>query len=113
MIVKFFRSGISKGESPINYLIGSDRDRPGARVMMGDPDLIIRIINSTKFTKKYTSGVLSFSESDISDELLMIVMLDFEKTILPGISPSEYSFLWVKHEDKGRVELHFVIPSRP
>lgn len=111
MIVKFFDSGISNGYSPINYLLGGNRNRKGATVMIGDPDLTVKLINSTPFSKKYTSGVLSFTEDYIEDDLLLLIADDFEKIIFPGVSVAEYTFLWVKHEDKGRVELHFVIPT--
>ena len=79
--------------------------------MIGDPELTVKLINSNPFSKKYTSGVLSFSEDYIEDDLLLFIADDFEKIIFPGISVAEYTFLWVKHEDKGRVELHFVIPT--
>lgn len=111
MLVKFFDSGSSRGDSPINYLLGKGRDRQGATLLLGDPDLMIKVINATPFAKKYTSGVLSFSEDRISDELVFEIIIDFEELVFPGISRAEFSFLWVKHEDKGRVELHFVIST--
>lgn len=113
MIVKIFDSGVSHGESPINYLLGSDRERKKSELISGNPDLILKLINSSKFKKKYTSGVLSFQEPGISNEKILEVIHDFENFIFPSVSRSEYSFLWVSHSDKEneRVELHFIIPN--
>ncbi|MGK3325838.1 hypothetical protein ACSLPB_29600, partial [Escherichia coli] len=30
---------------------------------------------------------------------------------LPGLEKNQYSILWVEHQDKGRLELNFVIPN--
>lgn len=62
MIVKFFRRSKENGSAPINYLLGAKRDRKGARVFSGDPELTKNIINASRFEHKYKSGVLSFSE---------------------------------------------------
>ena len=30
---------------------------------------------------------------------------------MPGLEKNQYSILWVEHQDKGRLELNFVIPN--
>ncbi|MCV5277291.1 relaxase/mobilization nuclease domain-containing protein, partial [Escherichia coli] len=30
---------------------------------------------------------------------------------MPGLEKDQYSILWVEHQDKGRLELNFVIPN--
>ncbi|HFP9581134.1 TPA: relaxase/mobilization nuclease domain-containing protein, partial [Escherichia coli] len=39
------------------------------------------------------------------------VMASFERVLMPGLEKNQYSILWVEHQDKGRLELNFVIPN--
>jgi hypothetical protein len=111
MIVKIHSRGVGSGSSPIDYLLGKDRDREGATLDRGDPEQIVELIDSTDYARKYTSGVLSFAERDLSREQKDQIMSSFEKTILPGLEKDQYSILWVEHKDKDRLELNFVIPN--
>jgi hypothetical protein len=111
MIVKIHSRGAGGGSSPVNYLLGKDRDREGATLDRGDPEQIIELIDSNDYARKYTSGVLSFAERDLSREQKDQIMSDFEKAILPGLEKDQYSILWVEHQDKDRLELNFVIPN--
>jgi hypothetical protein len=60
--------------------------------------------------KKYTSGVLSFAEADPPGQREKL-MASFERVLMPGLDKDQYSILWVEHEDKGRLELNFLIPN--
>ena len=68
MIVKFFKFGKGKSKHCLDYLLGKDRDREHARVLSGDVDLTADLIDSSRFTKKYTSGCLSFAEVDLPED---------------------------------------------
>lgn len=111
MLVKFMARGAGGGAAPINYLLGRDRDREGASVLRGDPEQVREIIDSANFSRNYTSAVLSFEESEISDDLRQKCMDEFEQVLMPGLDADQYSALWVEHSDKGRVELNVVIPN--
>lgn len=111
MIVKFFNRGKGGGASPINYLLGKDRQRMGATLLRGNPDETAAIIDGSPYAKKYTSGVLSFEESDIPHELKIRLMDGFEECLFAGLDRDQYNCLWVEHRDKGRLELNFVIPN--
>ena len=111
MIVKFHARGAGRGSGPVDYLLGKDRARDGANLDRGDPDVIQDLIDSSPYAKKYTSGVLSFEESDLSRTTKDKIMSSFEKALLPGLDADQYSCLWVEHRDKGRLELNFVIPN--
>lgn len=111
MIVKFFNRGKGGGASPINYLLGKDRQRVGATLLRGNPDETAAIIDGSPYAKKYTSGVLSFEESDIAHELKIRLMDSFEECLFAGLDRDQYNCLWVEHRDKGRLELNFVIPN--
>lgn len=111
MIVEFFDRGSGGGSGPVDYLLGKDRDREKAQVLSGDPDETVALIDSSHYTKKYTSGALSFEEQQISDEKKRAVMASFEDCLFPGMDKDQYNVLWVEHTDKGRLELNFVIPN--
>lgn len=111
MIVKFHARGAGRGSGPVDYLLGKDREREGATLDRGDPDQIQALIDSSPYSKKYTSGVLSFEESDLDREIKDRLMSSFEKALLPGLDKDQYSCLWVEHKDKGRLELNFVVPN--
>lgn len=111
MIVKFFKFGKGNSKSCIDYLLGADRDREHAKVLSGDVELTSAIIDSSRFTKKYTSGCLSFAEADLPEADKKKIMADYEACLFPGMSPDQYNILWIEHRDKGRLELNFVIPN--
>lgn len=113
MIVKFFRRGKGSGAGPLNYLLGSDRQREGAKVLYGDPMMTEQLINATPFKQKYKSGVLSFTElaDTFTEEKKKDIMQRFEETLFTGLAPDQYDILWIEHSDKGgRLELNFLIP---
>ena len=116
MLVKIHSRGSGGGSGPTGYLMGG-RDHAGKVrevapvVLRGDPEQTRELIDSLDFKRKYTSGVLSFSEADIKPEQKQKIMDSWEGTLFPGMDKNQYSVLWVEHRDKGRLELNFVIPN--
>lgn len=118
MIVDFFRHGTGLSKGCLDYLLGEDRERDYVEVLAGDVELTAQLIDSSPFTKKYTSGCLSFYEHDLSDQDKQKIMQDFERCLFPGLDQDQYQILWVQHQDKvnqetgeTRLELNFVIPN--
>ena len=111
MIVKFHPRGSGGGSGPVDYLLGKDRMREGATVLQGKPEEVRELIDASPYAKKYTSGVLSFAESELAPGQREKLMESFERVLMPGLDKDQYSVLWVEHADKGRVELNFVIPN--
>ena len=118
MIVDFFRHGTGLSKSCLDYMLGEDREREHALVLNGDVELTAQLIDSSPYTKKYTSGCLSFYEHDLSDQDKQKIMQDFEKCLFPGLDQDQYNILWIQHQDKEnkdteqtRLELNFVIPN--
>lgn len=111
MIVKFHPRGRGGGSGPVDYLLGKDRQRPGAIVLQGKPEEVRELIDASVYAKKYTSGVLSFAESDLAPGQREKLMASFERVLMPGLDKDQYSILWVEHQDKGRLELNFLIPN--
>lgn len=111
MIVKFHARGCGGGSGPVDYLLGKDRNREQAFVLQGKPEEVRELIDATPFAKKYTSGVLSFAESELLPGAREKIMASFERILMPGLEKNQYSILWVEHRDKGRIELNFLIPN--
>lgn len=111
MIVKFHARGKGGGSGPVDYLLGRERNRERATVLQGNPEEVRELIDATPFAKKYTSGVLSFAEKELPPGGREKVMASFERVLMPGLEKNQYSILWVEHQDKGRLELNFVIPN--
>ncbi len=110
MIVKFHLRGRGGGAGPVDYLLGKDRQRDGATVLQGKPEEV-RSLSTPRPTQKYTSGVLSFAEKDLPPGQREKLMASFERVLMPGLDKDQYSVLWVEHQDKGRLELNFLIPN--
>lgn len=112
MLIKFL---VNRGGGSIhataNYLLGKNRDRELASVLNGDIDETIRLAESLKFKHKYSAGVLSFAESDLSDKTKQEIMTEFERCIFSGLDRDQYNITWIEHKDKDRLELNFVIPK--
>lgn len=112
MIVKIHSRGTGGGNGPVDYLLGTDRKREQACVLRGDPERVSELIDSCEFARTYTSGVLSFQESDLPDTEKGRLMDEWERTLMTGLDKDQYACLWVQHQDKGRLELNFVIPNK-
>lgn len=112
MIVKFLanRGGGSAGAT-MDYLLGKDRDREGAYLLSGDPELTQRIADNLEFTNRYTVGVLSFEEKNLATQQKQNIMQSFEEILLAGLDKDQYDITWIEHTDKDRLELNFVIPN--
>jgi len=111
MLVKFHARGRGGGSGPVDYLLGKDRNREGATVLQGKPEEVRELIDASPYAKKYTSGVLSFEESELAPGQREKLMESFERVLMSGLDKDQYSVLWVEHSDKGRVELNFLIPN--
>ena len=111
MIVEFFNRGTGGGSGSVDYLLGKDRDRESAKLLRGNDQETIDLIDGLDFAKRYTSGCLSFEEEDLKEDLKRQLMDEFEEALFPGMDKNQYSCMWVEHRDKGRLELNFVIPN--
>lgn len=112
MIVHFLKNkGRGTATKSIDYMLGKDRDREHAKILQGNPDLSVKIAESLSFKHKYTLGVLSFEEENISEKDKREIMQSFEETLLAGLDKEQYNISWIEHRDKGRLELNFIIPK--
>jgi hypothetical protein len=109
MIIRFFARG-KTGKGAIEYIINESL-HPRLEVLRGDPEITKKVIRSLNYSHKYTSGVLAFSEIDIKSDVLNEIIDQFEAVVFAGLQRSEYNYSVVKHTEKGRTELHFVIAN--
>lgn len=117
MIVRIFKSGVSKGESVVKYLLGN-KDHTGneravkPEVLEGN-QTTIDVINSIQRKYKYISGCISFRDSEKPTKpQLYEIIDDFKKTFCPGLTGENYTSLFVLHQDKGNIEVHFVFANQ-
>ena len=109
MVTAFFNRGGGAGRG-INYLI-EDRE-PQAKILRGDIEQTIQLIDSLDFKQRYLSGVHRFTESDLSEKTKAEIINSFENTIFAGMKEEQRPpVLWVQHQEKGGTELHFIIPE--
>lgn len=112
MLVKFFNRGRGGSAGVMDYMLGRKRDREGATVLRGNPDQTADLIDSLTFSKRYTSGCLSFEETALKPDTKAAIMDSFEQAIFAGLDRDQYDVTWIEHTDKnGRIELNFVIPN--
>lgn len=111
MLVRINKRGRGGAKGPVDYLLGVNRDRHLARVVRGDVRLTSMLIDSLKFAQRYTSGCLSFLESNLASQVKKEIMDEFERMVFPGMNKQQYELTWIEHRDKGRLELNFLIAN--
>jgi len=113
MIAKTFKGGRTlKGAiATIKYLLDDRVEKGTAKLIRGDIEdtkALIKIAAKNKWS--WSSGVLSFEESELDNKSIKEIMNAFEKTFFCGFDKSEYDISWIQHRDKDRVELHYIAP---
>jgi hypothetical protein len=104
-------------QEAIKYL-KSDHDHKGTfrnvkpRDFAGSAFDCINAVESITRKHKYVSGTLSFEPSERpTDKELLAVVESFRKTFMAGLENGvNFVDFWNIHEDKGRIELNYVIP---
>jgi len=93
------------------YLVNGEARDPKPEIVRGDPNVVAEIIDTLPFKYRYSSGVCSFAAEDrVTPEIQEDIINRFEDAVFSGLAPDRRSIVWIKHQDKGRTELHFVVP---
>lgn len=111
--MQFFKGGrtYQGAKSAVKYLLNERVKEGTAKVYEGNPELTLKLIKSINRKWKFTSGVISFEEPlDKIEKHLPKIKEQFEKTFFAGLEKDQYNILYVLHTDKGRAELHFIVP---
>lgn len=112
MIVKFFKPTESAGATgALDYLLNTEGRKKAPEVLSGNPDITRQLLLASSFKNQYTAGCLSFAEeeSDLPEQDQQDLMSSYQETLMTGLDPNQYDILWIRHEDKGRLELNFHI----
>ena len=117
MLVKLFATGTGQAKSAIDYLLG-DKDHTGKtravkpEILEGNPKITANLIDSCTREHKYNSGAIAFRDGEKpTSEQIEKVMASFEATFFAGLKKDKnFNILWIRHEDKGNTELHFLTP---
>lgn len=104
-------------QDAIKYLQG-DYDHKGTlrsvkpRDFAGNAVDCLSAVESIDRKHKYVSGTLAFEPSEHpTDAQLQKIVDAFRRTFMAGLEPGvNYVDFWNIHEDKGRIELNYVIP---
>lgn len=111
MILKFFNTGKGNVKNATQYLMSIEK-HGNPEVVRGSIKLTEKICNGIDRKWKYTSGVINFGSNDkLNSAELDEIMKSFEDVIFPGLTEHERNIVWVKHTEKQKTELHFLIPN--
>jgi hypothetical protein len=123
MIVRFFKTGTSNGESAVRYLM-RDTDHAGntrheaPEVLEGSPEETLAIINSVGRVHKFASGCLAFRPEEKPTKAQLFNILDqFKAVVAPGLAPEQFNALFVLHHEapdpksgQSGFHVHFLLP---
>ncbi|HAD79255.1 MAG TPA: hypothetical protein DCF99_07430 [Flavobacteriaceae bacterium] len=110
MIISIFNQGKGQAGPIIDYLFNEEKHKNfKPQLMSGNPAITKEVVASISRKHKYTTGVISFKEGESLTEAQQHALInEFENTFAPFQDPARSNFLWVRHMDKNRLELHFV-----
>lgn len=103
--IKYFMAPVWKGRSRV----------PPPQVLRGNEGVVGMLCSASKFSHKYTSGVLSFTPEETQmiatrPELKSAILDEFEGFAFSGVDDDSRSYLAVEHMHTGRLEIHYLIP---
>lgn len=111
MIASAFRAGTGGGRQIEEYLTQKKNREVAPELFRGDMSMTRALIDSSHRRWTYTHGVLAFHANDNpTDEQLEEITTDFEGFMFAGKDTDTFDITWVKHQDKGNTEVHFVVP---
>ena len=121
MLIKFFKGKHNNVMHAFNYLLDKERVKNGTAKLLNNYNnveefkLFYQNLDKNKYKSNlYTSGVISFDKEEskkITTEKINEIIDEFLGTLFPGIPHHNYLKSFIKHTDKGRTEVHFVISN--
>jgi hypothetical protein len=123
MIVRFFKTGTSNGESAVRYLMRATDHAGNTRpetpeVLEGSPEETLAIINNIGRAHKFASGCLAFRPEEKPTKAQLFNILDqFKAVVAPGLEPEQFNALFVLHHEapdpksgQSGFHVHFLLP---
>ncbi len=113
MIHKTFTGGrtLKGAKATLEYLLDTRVNDATAVLIEGSTKVTLAYIEQAARKQKWSwsSGVLSFEET-LTDAQIAEVIKEWKRVTFPGMNPDQYDCLLVRHTDKNRTEIHYVIP---
>lgn len=115
MIVKIFNQGKGLGGiGHIDYLLDKEKHQGyEPQVVFGNPEITKSIIGNMPSNRinSYVAGVIAFKDDEeLTGKQQHSLINRFIDTFAPVDQREKINFLFVRHQDKGNLELHFVCP---
>ncbi len=113
MVLTFLRHTKGSGSPAFNYLLGINRDRDGAELLSGDPELTRDLINSLSLKQRntYVSSVMNFGdEPNLTDEIIQKAIEEYSELVSTGLEDAPET-VFIKHTEKGKTEIHAITPK--
>ena len=105
MIVRFFNTGTSNGESAVSYLMRATDHAGNTRpevpeILEGSTEETLAIINTIGRVHKFASGCLAFRPEEKPTKAQLFNILDqFKAVVAPGLAPEQFNALFVLHHE--------------
>lgn len=115
MIIRIFDQGQGLGGiGHIDYLLDKEKHQGyEPQVVFGNPEITKSIIGNMPSTRKYSyvAGVIALKDDEyLTEKQQQRLIHRFMDTFAPVEQKEKINFLFVRHQDKGNLELHFVCP---
>jgi len=123
MIVRFFNTGTSNGESAVSYLMRATDHAGNTRpevpeILEGSTEETLAIINTIGRVHKFASGCLAFRPEEKPTKAQLFNILDqFKAVVAPGLAPEQFNALFVLHHEapdpktgQSGFHVHFLLP---
>ncbi|WP_215291049.1 relaxase/mobilization nuclease domain-containing protein [Polynucleobacter sp. MWH-CaK5] len=102
------------GVGHINYLLDPQSHQGyEPQVVYGNAEITKSIISTMPSRRKhsYVAGVIAFKDDEqLTEQQQHSLIHRFMDTFAPSHQDGKINFLFVRHQDKGNLELHFVCP---
>jgi hypothetical protein len=115
MIIRIFDQGRGLGGiGHIDYLLDKEKHQGyEPQVTFGNPEITKSIISNMPSNRKnsYVAGVIALrDDEELTEKQQQSLINRFIDTFAPIDKKEKINFLFVRHQDKGNLELHFVCP---
>ena len=102
MIIKFHggrRTGAGAADYLMDFRDHRGRERPGVKVLRGNPGFVGNVIDSLPFEHRFTSAVIAWAPDDQpTPDQINRVLDSFEQHAWAGLEPDRYAWTAVRHD---------------
>lgn len=116
MNIKFLPHDAGNGAAAVIYVL-AEKDSKGdvrahVQVLRGNPKMVGQLIDSLDFVNRYSSCVVAYHVDDApTDAEIEATLDDFERIAFAGLSPNQYTYAAVLHQEAdGSKHIHIIIP---